>query len=97
MAIFIVAVLVLAVVTFLMVKSGKVKDDNNNGIPDAIEAPVVKVVEEVKEVETRFNKYYHHKTVMTNDFKARCGIKRMKKNDALDYPEPIKLPQRLIN
>ena len=56
MAIFIVAVLVLALVTFLMVRSGKVKDDNNNGIPDAIEAPVVKVVEEVKEVVKKANK-----------------------------------------
>lgn len=53
--------------------------------------------EEVKEVEMRFCKNYHHQNIMTSDFKARCGIKRMKKNEALDYPEPIKIPQKLIN
>jgi pre-mRNA-processing factor 39 len=46
--------------------------------------------EEVKDVEVRFRKCFHHQNVMCNDFKNRCGIKRMKKNDALEYPEPIK-------
>ena len=50
MTILIVALVIAAAVAFLLAKSGKVKDDNNNGIPDVVEKPVVKAVEEVKEV-----------------------------------------------
>lgn len=46
--------------------------------------------EEIKEIEKRFRKQFHHQNMLTLDFKNRCGIKRMKKNDRVDYPEPVK-------
>ena len=51
--------------------------------------------EEVKEVEKRFRKHFHHQSVLTLDFKNRCGIKRMKKNERIDYPEPVKILPKL--
>lgn len=45
--------LVLAIaagVTFLLMKSGKVKDANNNNIPDVVEKPIEEVKEVVKKV-----------------------------------------------
>ena len=56
MSTFAIVVLVLAVAgiaTFIAMKTGKVKDANNNNIPDAIEKPIEAVknaVAEVKEV-----------------------------------------------
>jgi len=53
---FIIIVAALAIAVFVAVKTGKVKDANNNNIPDVIEKPieavksaVVEVKEEVKE------------------------------------------------
>jgi ribonucleotide monophosphatase NagD (HAD superfamily) len=44
----IVVLAIAAGVTFLLVKSGKLKDDNGNNIPDVVEKPVVEVVAKVK-------------------------------------------------
>ncbi len=44
----IVILAILAGVSFLLVKSGKLKDDNGNNIPDVVEKPIVEVVEKVK-------------------------------------------------
>jgi len=44
----IVVVAILAGVSFLLIKSGKLKDDNGNNIPDVVEKPVVEVVAKVK-------------------------------------------------
>ena len=44
----IVVLAIAAGVAFLLVKSGKLKDDNGNNIPDVIEKPVVEVVAKVK-------------------------------------------------
>lgn len=43
---------IAAAVSFLLVKSGKVKDENNNNIPDVLEDKV----EEVKEVVQKVKK-----------------------------------------
>lgn len=40
----------LAILLFVLIKSGKIADKNGNNIPDIIEEPVVKVVQEVKQV-----------------------------------------------
>lgn len=53
MSTFAIVVLVLAVAgiaTFIAMKTGKVKDANNNNIPDAVEEKVEAVVEKVEEV-----------------------------------------------
>lgn len=39
---------VLAGVSFLLIKSGKLSDKNGNNIPDVVEKPIVEVVEKVK-------------------------------------------------
>jgi hypothetical protein len=44
----IVVLAIAAGVAFLLVKSGKLKDDNGNNIPDVVEKPVVEVVAKVK-------------------------------------------------
>lgn len=44
----IVVLAIAAGVTFLLVKSGKLKDVNGNNIPDVVEKPVVEVVAKVK-------------------------------------------------
>lgn len=46
--------------------------------------------EDVKEAEGKFRKIFHHQNVLTVEFKGKCGIKRMKRNENLDYPEPVK-------
>ena len=43
----IVVLAIAAGVAFLLVKSGKLKDDNGNNIPDVVEKPVVEVVAKV--------------------------------------------------
>ena len=43
-------ILVAALVTYFLTKSGKIKDADGNGIPDVIEEKVEEVKEEVKEV-----------------------------------------------
>ena len=48
-----IVVVLLAVdggVTYLLMKKGKIKDANNNNIPDAVEEKVEAVVEKVEEV-----------------------------------------------
>jgi uncharacterized membrane protein len=53
MSTFAIVVLVLAVAgiaTFIAMKTGKVKDANNNNIPDAIESKIESIKEVVKEV-----------------------------------------------
>jgi len=44
----IVVLAIAAGVAFLLIKSGKLKDDNGNNIPDVVEKPVVEVVAKVK-------------------------------------------------
>ena len=51
-----IVVIVLAVaggITYLLMKKGKIKDANNNNIPDAIEEKVEEVKEVVKETKIR--------------------------------------------
>ena len=51
-----IVVIVLAVaggITYLLMKKGKIKDTNNNNIPDAIEEKVEEVKEVVKETKIR--------------------------------------------
>lgn len=59
MSTFAIVVLVLAVVgigTFIAMKTGKVKDANNNNIPDAIEEKVEEVVVKAKQVKAKAEK-----------------------------------------
>ena len=59
MSTFAIVVLVLAVAgiaTFIAMKTGKVKDANNNNIPDAIEEKVEEVVVKAKEVKAKVEK-----------------------------------------
>jgi Flp pilus assembly protein CpaB len=54
-----IVVIVLAVaggITYLLMKKGKIKDTNNNNIPDAIEEKVEEVVVKVKEVKAKAEK-----------------------------------------
>jgi hypothetical protein len=50
MTTFIIVIAIAAVALFLAMKTGKVKDENNNNIPDAIEEKVEEVKEVVKKV-----------------------------------------------
>ena len=45
-----VILIIVALAAFIAVKTGKVKDANNNNIPDAIEKPIEVVKEAVAEV-----------------------------------------------
>jgi uncharacterized membrane protein len=45
-----VILIIVAVAVFVAVKTGKVKDANNNNIPDAIEKPIEVVKEAVAEI-----------------------------------------------
>ena len=45
-----VILIIVAVAVFVAMKAGKVKDANNNNIPDAIETPIKAAVAEVKEI-----------------------------------------------
>jgi len=45
-----VILIIVAVAVLVAMKTGKVKDANNNNIPDAIETPIKAAVEEVKEI-----------------------------------------------
>ena len=54
-----VILIIVAVAVFVAMKTGKVKDANNNNIPDAIEKPIEAVksaVAEVKEVVAKATK-----------------------------------------
>lgn len=46
--------------------------------------------EDIKDIEARFRKNFHHQNLLTVDFKNKCKIKRMKRSDLYEYPEPIK-------
>lgn len=52
----IIIVAVLGIALFVAMKTGKVKDANNNNIPDALEEKVAEVKEEVKEVVAKVKK-----------------------------------------
>lgn len=58
--IYVIFILAIAAgVTFLLMKSGKVKDENNNNIPDVLEvkvAEVKEVVEKAKKVAKKVTK-----------------------------------------
>ena len=45
-----VILIIVAVAVFVAMKTGKVKDANNNNIPDAIEKPIEAVKEAVAEI-----------------------------------------------
>jgi pre-mRNA-processing factor 39 len=47
------------------------------------------ISEDVKEVEIRFKKVFHHQNIMTNDFKNRCKIRRTKREENIDYQDII--------
>jgi hypothetical protein len=69
----IIVVLVIAAgVAFLLVKSGKLKDDNGNNIPDVVEKPVVEVVEKVKKTAKKAaTKVSTKKTTKKSDKKTK--------------------------
>ena len=46
--------------------------------------------EEIKDIEARFRKAFHHQSVLTGEFKTKCKIKRMKRSETYDYPEANK-------
>jgi hypothetical protein len=52
----IIVIAIAAVALFIAMKTGKVKDANNNNIPDAIEEKVEEVVVKVKEVKAKVEK-----------------------------------------
>jgi hypothetical protein len=56
MTTFIIVIAIAALALFLAMKTGKVKDANNNNIPDAIEEKVEEVVVKVKEVKAKVEK-----------------------------------------
>ncbi len=45
----IIVLVLVAAVTFVLMRKGKIADANNNNIPDALEKVAAKVTEEVKE------------------------------------------------
>lgn len=51
-----------------------------------------KNTEDVREVENRYRKVFHHQNILTGEFKNKCKIKRMKRSEAYEYPEAIKKP-----
>jgi hypothetical protein len=46
----IIALVIAAAVTFVLIKKGKIADANNNNIPDAIEKPIAAVKSAIVEV-----------------------------------------------
>ena len=50
MTVLVILIIIVAVAVFVAMKTGKVKDENNNNIPDAIEKPLEEVKEVVKEI-----------------------------------------------
>ena len=44
-------------------------------------------LEEIKEVEARFRKAFHHQNILTNDFKTKAKIKKMKRSEGYEYPD----------
>jgi hypothetical protein len=56
MTTFIIVIAIAALALFLAMKTGKVKDANNNNIPDALEEKVEEVVVKVKEVKAKVEK-----------------------------------------
>lgn len=56
MSTILVLVVIAAVALFVAMKTGKVKDANNNNIPDALEEKVAEVKEEVKQVVEKVKK-----------------------------------------
>ncbi len=64
---------IAAVALFIAMKTGKVKDANNNNIPDALEEKVAEVKEEVKEVVEKVKKATNSKPA------AKTSAKKTKK------------------
>lgn len=62
-----------AFVTFALIKQGKIKDANNNNIPDAIEEKVEEVKEVVAEVKEKAKKV---KAVADKVVKAKKSAKK---------------------
>lgn len=56
MTTFIIVIAIAVVALFFAMKTGKVKDANNNNIPDTIEEKVEEVVVKVKEVKAKAEK-----------------------------------------
>jgi uncharacterized membrane protein len=67
-----VILIIVAVAVFVAMKTGKVKDANNNNIPDAIEKPIEAVKEAVAEV----------KEVVAKATKAQAANKPVAKTNA---------------
>ena len=51
-----------------------------------------KNTEEIKEIEIKFRKIFHHQNILTLDFKQKCKIKRMKRSEVYEYPDVMKKP-----
>ncbi len=59
-------------VTYFMMKQGKIKDANNNNIPDAIEEKVEDVKEVVEKVKKTANKVKEVAAKVTKDVKVKA-------------------------
>jgi topoisomerase IA-like protein len=75
----IVILVILAGVAFLLVKNGKLKDDNGNNIPDVVEKPIVEVVEKVKKTAKKVSdKKVSDKKVSDKKSTAKKTVKKSK-------------------
>ncbi len=68
----ILGLVLVAGVTFLLMKSGKIEDKNGNNVPDKLEPVVDEVIEVVKKVKKTVNK-------ATDSAKKASGKKTTKK------------------
>lgn len=71
-----VILIIVAVAVFVAMKTGKVKDANNNNIPDAIEKPIEAVKEAVAEIKEVVAKAT--KTPAANKPVAKTNAKKAK-------------------
>ena len=73
-----VILIIVAVAVFVAMKTGKVKDANNNNIPDAIEKPIEAVKEAVAEVKEVVAKAKATKTPAADKPVAKTNAKKAK-------------------
>lgn len=74
-----VILIIVAVAVFVAMKTGKVKDANNNNIPDAIETPIKAAVEEVKEIVAKVEEVKAKATTKKPAAKSNATKKTTKK------------------
>jgi outer membrane murein-binding lipoprotein Lpp len=68
-----VILIIVAVAVLVAMKTGKVKDANNNNIPDAIETPIKAAVEEVKEIVAKVEEVKAEKKAATKKSAAKSN------------------------